>query len=245
MVLGFVVTGLVFSDPTVDTKAGLNSIIWYSNVAISVIFVFVVLTLREKPTHPPTAVSAHEPPKQNILALFAELKSNRNFWFICIANMLAQAPLVTFQALASLVYIPFGMTVGQISIYGISASLTGGLASVIFGLSLDRTRLYKLSLVVSGFLIALMIACQQQALPIADQYFQVIVFISMVYMAATNSSLVVCNNFAVEVTYPISGPMVIALLMLGSQLSQASFGLFSVRYLSIDLSGGVITPELL
>lgn len=57
MVVGFGASGLAFSRPGQDTKETLNSLIWNSNVFISFVFVFFMLTFKAKPDVPPSRVA--------------------------------------------------------------------------------------------------------------------------------------------------------------------------------------------
>ena len=89
MLIGFTVTGVVFTRKGEDTIGNLNDLIWYSNIVVTFIFMFFMTTFRETPDIPPSRVATHEPPKQDLTVSFSELHANRNFWIICISFTLA------------------------------------------------------------------------------------------------------------------------------------------------------------
>lgn len=158
-VFGFAIAGLVFSDPTNDTAKNLNMVILKSNYVMTFIFLLFQFTFRESPALPPTKVATETPPKRDFIISFKELGNNRNFQIVCACYSLIVGPFFAFISLMSLIMSPFGITVPQLAIYGVLTALFGVISSIIFAKLLDRTRLYKISLIaLSIFPVFVMIA---------------------------------------------------------------------------------------
>jgi hypothetical protein len=63
MLVGFAVTGVVFTHRDNNTIDNFNDMVWYSNIVVSFIFVYFMTTFRDAPDVPPSKVATHEPPK--------------------------------------------------------------------------------------------------------------------------------------------------------------------------------------
>lgn len=81
MVFGFGTAALVFEKDgnTIET---LNRLIWNSNVFITVVFMFYLVTFKSKPEIPPSRVAMQEHSAQHLMHENDEMWGNRNFRFI-------------------------------------------------------------------------------------------------------------------------------------------------------------------
>ena len=121
--------------------------IWVSNYAVSAFFILFHLTFEERPLQPPSAVALEDPPKKDLMESFVELKQNRNFLIIALAYAGLLGNYFAFGNLMSALLTPYGLTVAQISTIGVTTILTGAFSAITFGIFLDRTRLFKNSLI--------------------------------------------------------------------------------------------------
>jgi MFS family permease len=96
---------------------------------------------------------------------------------------------------------PFGITVEQISTYGASTSLVGVISSIIFARFLDRTKLYKISLILLSLLPVLVMIALIKSLQ--TEWFLLVLFCGIVFESIVLSAVPLSMAFSTELTYPL------------------------------------------
>lgn len=134
--------------------------------------------------------------------------ANRNFRIINLCLALITAPYNMFGPIVSLLLEPFGISVFRISLFGGLSVLAGVVGSIMAGLFIDRTRAYKKSLVFLSAVPILAVTIFRWFLPMGPDYFDYVLIAGMIFTAAVMGAMVLCNSFAVEVTYPIEPAMI-------------------------------------
>ena len=136
---------------------------------------------------------------------------------------------------------PFGITVEQISTYGASTSLVGVISSIIFARFLDRTKLYKISLILLSLLpVFVMIALIKS---LQTEWFLLVLFCGIVFESIVLSAVPLCMAFSTELTYPLQGSNANGILQCFSQVVTSLLSLSAVKYLSVDISNGNPTSD--
>lgn len=112
-----------------------------------------------------------------------------------------------FFALGNLMspyFTPFGLTVKQISIVGISNLLSGVFAAILLGAFLDRTRIYKKSLIFLSCASVLgTLSLSYYTLPKANENFPLFLLNSSLLGALLMPAMPLCMSFSTEVTFPM------------------------------------------
>jgi len=170
-----------------------------------------------------------------------EMWGNRNFRFINLVMALTTSPYNMFGPIMSHLMSPFGISVAQMGIFGATCVLAGVVGSVVFGVFLDRTRAYKKSLVVLSAVPIFSVICFRQVLPMGPEYFEYVLIAGASLTMAVMAAIVLCNTFAVEVTYPIEPSLVSSTLSYTNQIGAGILSILSVNYVSVEYAHGV--PE--
>ena len=150
-----IISGTFFTARGGVTKQNLNNLIFQFNIAITAFFIFFQLTFEEKPKNSPSAVAEKEPPKKDIMVSFEELRTNKNFGILACVFGLILGNFFGFGILLSAISTPFGLDYTQLSIMGACLILSGVIGGVIGTIFLDRTRMYKNTLVFCSTFIVI------------------------------------------------------------------------------------------
>lgn len=208
---------------------------------MSLIFLLFQFTFRDAPIFPPSKVATEIPPKRNIMMSFKELGNNRNLQVICVCFSFIVGPFYAFAGLMSLIMSPFGFTVEQLATVGVFTASFGVLFSIIFARFLDRTRLYKISLIVLSLLpVFVMIALNKS---LKTERFLPVLFTLIVFESIVLSAIPLCMSFSTEVTYPLQPSMANGMIQFFSQILTSLLSLLAVKYISVDLSYGAPTSD--
>lgn len=135
---------------------------------------------------------------------FQELSRNKNFQIIAFAYMGLIGIYFSFGNLMSLYLTPFGLTVEQISIGGCVNLLSGVCSAIFFGIFLDKTRIYKKSLIFISFgNIFSFLWLSFYTLPKASEDFPMLLLNFAFIGAFLFPAFPLCLTFSTEVTFPL------------------------------------------
>lgn len=165
------------------------------------IFLLFQCTFKAAPDLPPSKVATETLPKREILKSFGELTRNRNFQLVCVCYSFVCGPFFAYGLIASLIYSPFGFAVDQIAMIGAASAIFGVFATVLFGKLLDRTRAYKMSLILFSFSPIFVLFGIIQALKTSNN--SLVFPLAMSFEAIALSAVALCMSFSTEVTYPL------------------------------------------
>ena len=245
MAVGFVLVGNIFSKPDVDTKWALNDLIFHSNFVLTGLFLFFNLTIKSSPEIPPSKVAGIKQPRGKLTEAFGELRQNKNAVLIGICYCAIIAAYNAFGSIVSLMFTPFGMSVGQLSWLLTGTIFIGTIVAVIWGVILDRTRAYKVSLTLGSILalLSMLVLIKALSMGIALTHFDVIFVISAVYLATCIAMIPLCMAFSAEVAFPIQASLVNGCLQFFAQICSCSVAIAGNFWLAADYSQGALSEE--
>jgi uncharacterized membrane protein len=107
----------------------------------------------------------------------------------------------------ALVLVPFGFSVTQISWVGALGVIIGAPLAIIFGIYLDKTRKYKMSLIGSAITLLLFSLVFPIVLKNEGSFLTVVSWL-MVFCSTSMILASLCMSFSVEVTYPLNASVI-------------------------------------
>ena len=102
----------------------------------------------DKPSIPPTPAADAPVPVINFMDGFRLMKSNINFGLIVVIFAIKQGALTSFGMLIANILEPFGYSPEQLAQVGLALLLSGIFGALITTIVVDRTRIYKTTLIV-------------------------------------------------------------------------------------------------
>lgn len=162
-----------------------------------------IFLIREKPPKPTSRSQAH----QEKLSLFRSIKvllKNKSF----IKLMFCDAAIIGYSNIYSTiineVFTKYGLTDAQVSILGLVANIAGISGSVIFGIIIDKFRIYKKMFIV---LIGSSIVCHFLMITLAEIFtentFLILIFLMTSLIFCIVPITAISNDFLCELCYPI------------------------------------------
>lgn len=246
--LAFVQTGIFYKDDNQtpeENRASLCRQLEVQGVIYVFIFIFFLVVFREKPEHPPSAVA--EVPVQNLklVEAFSVMKQNKSYLLLCLSFALMYGFYLSFGVMISNIFTPFGLTPNNISLVGLYLLLSGIFGAVIIGAFVDRTALYKSTMVILSIVNIVFLAIINQTLYHIDNNYTILVTACVLMGFSSVSYIPLCLSFAAELTFPLQPAMVNGGMLLAGQ---ASAFMQSVLYaFSLDVkttySDGSYVPD--
>ena len=240
--VGFLLSGIVFSGPEVDVKAALNTLIFRSNIVVTLIYAFFMLAFKHKPAVPPSRVATHDVPKRHLSESFHELRTNKNFLFILLSYIFSNGPYMGSSAIMALILVPFGFSIAQISWIGALGMIVGAPLAVVFGSVLDKTRAYKKSLIVCPTVLLLFSVLFPRLVLNSDSGFIIVVSTMMIFFSVSLIMSALSMAFSIEVTYPLNGSIINGTLQIFMQVIATILAVGGTLWLATDYSQGTPTP---
>lgn len=188
-------------------------------VIFTVVYISFQLVFRDKPEHPPSAVS--EAPVQNLRfsEAFRVMKENTSFMLLCLGFALMFGFYVSLGNLISSIFTPFGLSPREISTVGLYLLLAGIIGAIMVGAIVDRTGAYKITTIVLSLLNVIFLTVVNQTVYHLE-YSYALFMISMMLMGFSSVAyLPLSFSFAAELTFPLQPALVNGALLLTGQAS--------------------------
>lgn len=141
-VISFLMSGLIFKDQS-TMKEDTKHLILIQNIWVTVCAVPFIILVRDKPTHPPSAVATQNKPQTSLIPIFKEALQDRNYVYLLVIFALIDGEFISFSSIMSLLFdhykTPSGAAVygtSLISLYGGSTAIFGVAASIACGVML-------------------------------------------------------------------------------------------------------------
>ncbi|XP_030768260.1 uncharacterized MFS-type transporter C09D4.1-like [Sitophilus oryzae] len=197
---------LVKDGPNTETQ--LFHMFLYQAIATIVTFVLVILFFRSKPALPPSQSQLNLMIKNEMatLTFFEDMKEvirNKNFWLVVFSLGFANGLWSVFGVQLNMVYIHYFPNGEHDSgILGLLSIFSGGcLASMLFGIVLDKTHRFKLISVFILIFSAISYLCVVVSLMLESRIGSYISITAFGFFVAP--VLIVGFEYLVEITYPI------------------------------------------
>ena len=150
----YILTGYWFFEVTEDTPPedflALFKTLMYTQFGLAVVtWIIFNILIRENPEIPPSAVSEVKYEPLSCVQTIKALRDNCNFFALCIAYALPTGSFLAVGALMSNIFVPFGWEPSKIAFVCVGLLVSGVIGAVAFGAFLDKTRLYKASMIIN------------------------------------------------------------------------------------------------
>ena len=107
------------------------------------------IAMREKPTKPPSAVAEVPYEALDFKQSFRALKENPNFLLLVIAFAIPYGAAISFGAVMSNIFTPFGYAPTELAFVALIMLITSVIGSVTAGAFVDKTGWYKYTMIFS------------------------------------------------------------------------------------------------
>lgn len=142
----------------------------------------------------------------------------------------------------ALVLAPFGFSVTQISWVGALGVIIGAPIAILFGVYLDKTRAYKMSLIISSLTLLLFSVLFPRALN-NDASFLTAASYLMVFCSVSLILSALCTSFSVEVTYPLNASIINGTMQMLTQVVATALAIGGTLWMAADYSQGTPSAE--
>ena len=141
-VISFLMSGLIFKDQ-LTMKEDTKHLILIQNIWVTVCAVPFFILVRDKPTHPPSAVAGQNKQQTSLIPIFKEALQDRNYVYLLVIFALIDGEFISFSSIMSLLFDYYETPAGGpvyssslISLYGGSTAIFGVAASIACGVLL-------------------------------------------------------------------------------------------------------------
>jgi len=202
------------NDEYEAARSDIRSYVIFEAVLITILGIIVLALFKDKPPTPPSASagSVHEDFKESVKHLF----TNRNYLYLLLSFACMNALFNTLGSVIGVIVANYGFTSNDSSIFGTAYLLSGIVGAAIAGVILDKTKKYKLLLIISSAIsgVGLLLFC----LVLQTSNFA-IVFISITVVGfGMLAILPIGFELACEITFPIGEAMSSGCLMTAGQI---------------------------
>lgn len=136
------ISGITFyhvkPDDVEGCRKAFRSMMITTTAMVTITSVAFFMLVREKPTHPPSAVANEPAPQMNLRQIWDEVKGNRNLILLTLAFSLAYGSFNGMAMVTGVVFEPFGWAPSLIALCGVMFLLCGVIMSIITGIYLDK-----------------------------------------------------------------------------------------------------------
>ena len=143
----------------------------------------------------------------------------------------------------SLLFTPYGLSVQQVATFGAVSVLVAVVSAVVLGKLLDKTRAYKVALIMSSIFPIIALFSLMYSLPVSTERFSQLLFCGMLYTSIVMTAMPMCMSFSAEVTHPMKVSTVNGLLQFFCQILSGAISLLGVEFLSVNYSERGISPD--
>lgn len=166
------------------------------------------LFIKEKPDAPPSAVAQVPYERLDFSKSFSVMGENRNFLLLTIAFGLPFGSYIAIGTLVSNLFDPFGYSASELSFICLMLLGSGVFGAIIIGAFIDRTRMYKQTMIVLTGMIAVataMVICTLTWFLDNESMFinwmEVLGFVGTGYIP-------LCLSYGSELTFPLQPALV-------------------------------------
>ena len=201
--VAFCLTGHFFADISGDNKENLNSLLKVQGIIFTAVYLSFQLVFREKPEHPPSAVSEAPVENRRFSEAFSVMKQNTSFMLLCLSFALMFGFYVSLGNLISSIFSPFGLSPSEISMVGLYLLLAGIFGAIVVGAIVDRTGAYKITTVILCLCNFVFLTVVNQTVYHID-YSYALFMVSLLLMGFASVSYIPLSfGFAAELTFPL------------------------------------------
>ena len=156
------------------------------------------------------------------------MKENPNFLILLIAYSLPSGSFLAVGALMSNVFDPFGFLPSEIAFLCLGLLAIGVTGAVVFGLFLDKTKLYKITMHVTMVVVIVAISSCNVVLTwfTESNLFKTLLVIILIFSGFFSTGYYpLCISYGSEITFPIQPALVNGMFTLSDGISAFLFSL--------------------
>lgn len=176
---------------------------------------------------------------------FAIMKQNKSFMFLFMAFALMFGFYVALGNLISSIFTPFDLTAHDIAMVGLYLLGSGVVGAILIGTWVDRTGLYKMTMIILGIANIVFLGLLNQTLYHIEES-KTLFLVSACLMGFTSVSYIPLSlSFAAELTFPLQPALVNGALVLGGQSAAFVMSIIFAFMLDINIyeEDGTLIPE--
>ena len=156
------------------------------------------------------------------------LRENPNFLILLVAYCLPSGSFLAVGALMSNVFDPYDFLPAEIAFLSLGLLLVGVTGAVLFGLFLDKTKLYKITMHITMVLVILSIGSVVAVLTwmIESRLFKTYLVVLLIIAGFFSTGYYpLCISYGSEITFPVQPALVNGMFTLSDGISSFLFSL--------------------